>query len=247
MCAGSSGATKRGSSALPMPPESQGADVQKWFIALTTAAGFLIVAYFVYANRPGPCDGIFEQTAPSLSVKLDALKVGAWAIGPKKLQEVDKDAQKIAVHLKSCCISQQTGHMNPEQYQVCVNGAKDYEAKIVQITNIIKEADAAKQQGNTQLADQKVAEAKETVDASAGIAFEQLLPVAEIRTYQKLVCVKQDGKLGGHGSATRQAIHKYLVELGDKAESDDPDRITLRDGMILSRQIRDGKSACAQQ
>jgi hypothetical protein len=176
---------------------------------------------------------------------LDALKVGAWAIGPKKLQEVDKDAQKVAVHLKSCCISQQSGHMNPKQYQTCVNGAKDYEAKIVQTANIIKEADAAKLQGNTQLADQKIAEAKETVDASASIAFEQRLATMDILRYQKLVCVSQDGKLGGHGSATRRAIHDYLVKLGAKAETD-PDQITTRDNVILRRQMRDGKSACAE-
>jgi hypothetical protein len=37
------------------------------------------------------------------------------------------------------------------------------------ITNIVKEADTAKQEGNTQLAEQKAAEAKATVDASTNI------------------------------------------------------------------------------
>jgi hypothetical protein len=126
----------------------------------------LIVGFFVYGIIPKPCDGIFEQTAPSLTVKVNALKAnGEWAIGPEKVQDVSEGAQKIAVHLKSCCISQQSGFMKPEQYQL----AKDYDAKIVQITNIIGEAQAAKQQGKTELVDQKVAEAKTTVDASANI------------------------------------------------------------------------------
>jgi hypothetical protein len=39
--------------------------MQKPLMIFIAEAGFVIVAYFVYANRPGPCDGIFEQTAPS--------------------------------------------------------------------------------------------------------------------------------------------------------------------------------------
>jgi hypothetical protein len=85
--------------------------MQKAPMIFITAAGLLIVGFFVY---PRPCDGIFEQTAPSLTVKVNALKAnGEWAIGPEKIQEVDKDAQKIAVHLKSCCISQHSGYMKP--------------------------------------------------------------------------------------------------------------------------------------
>lgn len=147
--------------------------MQKAPMIFIAAVGFLIVGYFAYSIRRTPCDGIFEQTAPSLSVKVNALKAnGEWAIGREKIQEVDKDAQKIAVHLKSCCISQQSGYIKPEQYQVCVNGAKDYEAKIIQITNIIGEAQAAKQQGKPQVAEQMVADAKTTVDAATNIVSE---------------------------------------------------------------------------
>jgi hypothetical protein len=149
-------------------------------IALATAAGFVIVGYFVYISRPTACDCIFEQTAPSLSVKVNALKAnGEWVIGPEKVQDVSEGVQKIAVHLKSCCISQQSGYIKPEQYQVCVNGAKDYEAKIIQITNIIGEAQAAKQQGNTQLVEQKVAEARTAAAESTSIVSKmaQVVPL----------------------------------------------------------------------
>jgi hypothetical protein len=65
----------------------------------------------VYISRPTACGGIFEQTAPSLSVKVNALKAnGEWVIGPEKVQDVSEGVQKIAVHLKSCCISQQSGY-----------------------------------------------------------------------------------------------------------------------------------------
>jgi hypothetical protein len=80
--------------------------MQKWFFAFATVAGLLIVGYFVKGTIPGPCDGIFEQTASSLTVKINALKAnGEWAIGPEKVQDVAEGAQKIAVHLKSLCIS----------------------------------------------------------------------------------------------------------------------------------------------
>jgi hypothetical protein len=72
--------------------------------------------------------------------------------------------------------------------------------------------------------------------------FEPGLLERDIRTYQKLVCVKQDGKLGDRGSSTRQAIHKYLLELGAKTETD---IIRDQDAVVLRRAIRDGKSACA--
>lgn len=75
--------------------------------------------------------------------------------------------------------------------------------------------------------------------------FEPGLRDPDIKAYQKLVCVTEDGRLGGQGSPTRQAIHKYLVKLGEKAETDDPDKITVRDDAILRREIRAGKSACA--
>lgn len=131
-------------------------------------------------RRPTACDGIFEQTAPSLSVKVNALKAnGEWVIGPEKVQDVSEGVQKIAVHLESCCISQQNGYIKAEQYQVCVNGAKDYEAKIIQITNIIGEAQAAKQQGNAQLVEQKVAEARTAAAESTSIVSKmaQVVPL----------------------------------------------------------------------
>jgi hypothetical protein len=51
-----------------------------------------------------------------------------------------------------------------------VNGAKEYEAKIIQITNIVGDAQEAKQQGKTELADQKAAEAKTVADESTNVA-----------------------------------------------------------------------------
>jgi hypothetical protein len=148
-----------------------GGGMQKALIVFVAVASVLLIAAFMYFIRPQPCDGIFEQTAPRLKVKLGFIEAnGEWAIGKEKIQQVDKDSQDVALHLKTCCIWQNKGSITPDQFQVCVNGAKEYAAKIIQITNIVAEAQAAKQQGETELADQKAAEAKTAVGKSTNAA-----------------------------------------------------------------------------
>ena len=145
--------------------------MRKALIVFVAVASVLLIAAFMYFIRPQPCDGIFEQTAPQLNVKLGFIEAnGEWAIGKEKIQQVDKDSQDVALHLKTCCILQDKGSITPEQFQVCVNGAKEYEAKIIQITNIVGVAQEAKQQGKTELADQKAAEAKTVAGESTNVA-----------------------------------------------------------------------------
>src|SRR5258708_18024220 len=48
-----------------------------------------------------------------------------------------------------------------------MNGAKDYETKILQVSSILSEAQAAKDQGNQQVVEQKTAQAKEAVSAAS--------------------------------------------------------------------------------
>jgi hypothetical protein len=148
-----------------------GGGMRKALIVFVAVASVLLIAAFMYFIRPQPCDGIFEQTAPQLNVKLGFIEAnGEWAIGKEKIQQVDKDSQDVALHLKTCCILQDKGSITPEQFQVCVNGAKEYEAKIIQITNIVGVAQEAKQQGKTELADQKAAEAKTVAGESTNVA-----------------------------------------------------------------------------
>lgn len=140
-------------------------------LMIVIAAGFLIAGIFAFLHRPGPCASIMEQTTQKLNLSVDVIKAkGALVIGGEKVQDISDGARKVGEHLTACCLAQHSDPpLPPDQYLACINGAKDYEAKIIQITNIIKEAETAKQQGNTQLAEQKVAEAKTTVVASASI------------------------------------------------------------------------------
>ena len=133
----------------------------------TAAVLVLVIAWFLYDRMRPQCDTIFEQTTAKLGGKVDIIKTkGELVIGREKVQELAESSQKVALHLKTCCIAQQRAGMNAEQFQGCINGAKDYEMKITQVTNIINQAQAAKEQGNTQLAEQKTAEAKQAAGAA---------------------------------------------------------------------------------
>lgn len=145
--------------------------MHKGLMSAVAIASMLMVAYFIYANRRQPCDGIFEQTAPQLKVKLDFIgSHGEWTAGPGSVQDVAKESQNVALHLKTCCISRQDGLMTQEQYDSCLKDTKNYEASIVQVSKAIEEAQAAKREGQSELLAEKVKEAKGALEASAKIA-----------------------------------------------------------------------------
>jgi hypothetical protein len=140
-------------------------------LAITGVA--LVLAFFVYdRTRPG-CDSIFDQTATKLGGSAEILKTkGEMFVGREKIQELAESSQKVALHLKACCVAQRSGNLSAEQLQGCMNGAKDYERKILQVSSILSEAQAAKDQGNQQVVEQKTVQAKEAVSAASQTASE---------------------------------------------------------------------------
>jgi hypothetical protein len=146
-------------------------------VAATTVV--LATAYFIYDRLRPRCDALFEQTATRLRLGGDFESIrtkGELFIGREKVQELTESNSNVALHLKACCIAQQAGTLGQDRVQACIDGAKDYEAKIFQATNIINEAQAAKEQGNTQVLSQKAEQAKQAVDAviSAATALPRL-------------------------------------------------------------------------
>jgi hypothetical protein len=142
---------------------------QKPLTFVVVAGVVLVLAYFVYDRLRPHCDTIFEQTTSRLRTNLEFIKTkGELFVGREKAQELAESSQKVALHLKTCCVAQQSGIMTPEQFQGCMNGAKDYESKIQQVSSILSEAQTAKDQGNQQLVEQKAAQAKAGVDAATG-------------------------------------------------------------------------------
>ena len=142
---------------------------------VAVTAVLLAIIYFV-SRWVGPpkCDSIFEQTSDRLRGNLEFIKVkGELTLGREKVQELTEASQKVALHLKTCCIAQQTGMMSADQFQVCITGAKDYETHIVQVATNIKEVKAAEEQQKPELAKQKTEQAKEA--ANQAISTEKTL------------------------------------------------------------------------
>ena len=146
----------------------------------------VVIAYLVLAGRRTECDTIFEQTATRVGGNIEVIKnKGQFFLGREQVQALTDSSQKVGLHLKSCCLSQQTGNMTPDQFQNCVDGAKDYETKILQVTNLINEAQSAKEQGNTQLEEQKSVQAREVVIAATSSGSELGKVAANLSTVRQ--------------------------------------------------------------
>ena len=162
-------------------------------VAATTVS--LVIIYFVYQGVVhSKCDSSFEQTDNRLRGNLEFIKIkGELVLGREKVQELAEGPQKVALHLKTCCIAQEARTMSTDQFQVCMNGAKDYETKIVHVVTKIKEVKAAEEQRNPELAKQKTEQAKEA--ANEAISTEKTLgDIKEVKAaeeQQKLGLAKQ--------------------------------------------------------
>jgi hypothetical protein len=147
-------------------------------IIIAATAVLLVVIYFVYqGSGRSKCDSIFEQTTDRLRGNLEFIKIkGELVLGREKVQDLTDGSQKVALHLKTCCIAQQSGNLNADQFQACLSGAKDYETKVIQVVTNIKEATTAEEQQKPELARQKTEQAKQA--ASEAINTEKVLAKA---------------------------------------------------------------------
>ncbi|PYK10070.1 MAG: hypothetical protein DME61_04645 [Verrucomicrobia bacterium] len=128
-------------------------------IIVAATAVLLAIIYFFHPRSK--CESIFEQTADRLGGNLEFINIkGGLVLGREKVQELTEGSQKVALHLKTCCIAQQAGSINADQFQFCISGAKDYETKIIQVATNIKEAKAAEEQQKPDLARQKTEQAR---------------------------------------------------------------------------------------
>ena len=135
-------------------------------IIVAATAVSLAIIYFVYQGTGrSKCDSIFEQTTDRLSGSLKFINInGDLALGRERVQELTEGSQKVALHLKTCCIAERAGTLNADQFQVCMNGAKDYENKVVQVVTNIKEAKAAEEQQKPEVAREKTEQARQSAN-----------------------------------------------------------------------------------
>ena len=151
---------------------------------LTVSLVFVaLVAVFLGYRRleplMNPCESIFQQSSETLGTKLDAIKVkGEFAIGRQKIQDLTERSQETALNLKACCIV--LGKVSSE-FLRCKEGFDKYDAEITKVSASVEEAATAKQRGDTAGANQKIAEAKESVKAVEAKAQEFTKQVTEIK------------------------------------------------------------------
>ena len=83
---------------------------------IAATAVLLVIIYFVYQGLiRSKCDSIFEQTENRLRGNLEFIKIkGELVLGREKVQELSEGPQKVALHLKTCCIAQEARTMNTD-------------------------------------------------------------------------------------------------------------------------------------
>lgn len=161
----------------PAPPPASFAGRHKMML-LGGVLVLLAGAAAIVLLRPGgsSCQGVFEQTAPRLEANIELIRnKGGFAVSQEKVQELTEGAQKVGLHLKTCCSVLDGGKLNPEQFQQCIERASAYEKQVAQAARQIDAATAAQQQGNATLVQQQATQIVQTLQSAASevTAFEQ--------------------------------------------------------------------------
>lgn len=201
--------------------------------------------------RPGAssCQGVFEQTAPRLEANIELIKnKGGFAVSQEKVQELTEGAQKVGLHLKTCCSVLEGGKLNPDQFQQCVVRASEYDRKIAETARQVDAAATAQAQGETATVQQQRTQIEQKLQSAAsevsalGQQVAQLspLPAAQAAT---------PGRSGTEGepndtkaSAAELAINTPTA--GEISSTEDSDNFAVtsgaerRDRVILRLQNR---------
>ncbi len=153
---------------------------------VSVAVVALVLIYFGYdllKDWLNPCEGIFQQSSVALGTKLDVIKAkGEFAIGRQKIQDLTERSQETALNLKACCVV--LGKASGD-FLRCKEGFDKYDAEINKLATSVKEAEAAKEQGKSEIAIQKIAEANESLKTTETRAQALAQQVAEIKGKDK--------------------------------------------------------------
>lgn len=201
-------------------------------VALAGAAAIVLL-------RPGAssCQGIFEQTAPRLEANIELIRnKGGFAVSQEKVQELTDGAQKVGLHLKTCCSVLEGGKLNPGQFQQCVERASAYEKHIAEVAQQVDTAATARQQGNTAIAQQQSLRIAQTLQSATSevAAFER--QITQLAPAPVPAAVSTPGAGGGterepndtKDSATELRINTRLN--GEIARTDDSDHFKFTSG-----------------
>jgi len=153
----------------PAPSRAMSGRLQAMLIGLgivVLAGGAALVLL-----KPGrsSCQGVFEQTAPRLEANIELIKnKGGFAVSQQKVQELTEGAQKVGLHLKTCCSVLEGGKLNPDQFQQCLARASEYDRQIAETARQVDVAATAQAQGQTAVVEQQKTQIASSLKSAAG-------------------------------------------------------------------------------
>lgn len=168
---------------------------------------------------PSPCDSIFEQTAPKVNVNMKIIESeGAFVVSREKIQRLSESAQKVGLHLKTCCSVLDGGKLNPKQFQQCIDKASGYEEQIALVAQHVTESSKAKENGDTVAVQAKIAQINRTIETATSNA-KTLAQLVE----KELKPLPSQGKTGDaikEQESNNQIIEANIVQLGTRVRGE---------------------------
>jgi len=127
--------------------------------------GLMALGALVLLWPQSSCDGIFQQTAPKVEANLEIIKSqGAVVVSREKIQELSDSAQKVGLHLKTCCSVLDGGKLDAGEFQQCIAMAADYDRQLAIVAQQVVEVVEAKEQGAAELVQRKVVDIKKAIN-----------------------------------------------------------------------------------
>jgi hypothetical protein len=134
--------------------------------AVLVAAGY--GAYSMLSSRLNPCESIFQQSAIRVQNKLESLKrKSAPLLDKTQLQKLSDQSRQSAMNSKNCCVLFHEDKISFDEFLACRDNYKSLEMAIDRVTDLVDEAQEAKQQNKAELTDYKIDRIKQTLNSLA--------------------------------------------------------------------------------
>jgi hypothetical protein len=226
-----------------MPTQETSNPISPWqkVLLIGVAIAALVATSFMIILRPGgSCEKVFQQTAPKLEAHLKIIKqTGSLVISHQQIQKVSDSAQKVGLHLKTCCFVLEGGKLNPAQFQQCIDKASAYDRQIALVAQRLTEAAELKGQGAPDVLKEKIARIDQTIEAATSDAAAFARQVENITVTKPGLSASEPNKALATTQAQTAGVRVEVQEL-----KRDDGIVTLKFAMINDSNKEFG-DACA--
>lgn len=186
------------------------------------ALGILALGGLIILRPHSTCEGIFEQTAPHLEANLEIIRSkGALAVGQEKIQELTESAQKVGLHLKTCCAVLAGGKLNPGQFQQCIDGAAGYDRQVAHVAEQVTAVTQAQKPGAEGVAPAQRAEIVTAISAATQGAADLGRHVAQLQPASTATPAPANATTSGHETEPNDTpANANTIQLGDTIEAE---------------------------